>query len=467
MSPCRPMAAEAPMILSELAEQFARKTPFCFMSRAVFAHAFSDDIVDKVFADHADLQYQRDLLFSEVTDLLGAVVLRGHRSVHAAYAERQRTAPVGTSVQSVYTKLSHVEPQTSAGLVQETVRRLSPVIDAMGARKAPLIPGRRVLIVDGNHFSATQHRLKPLRTVKDAPLPGQVVALLDPERDLAVDVLPCEDGHARERSLTDGILAALSPDDCVIADRNFCTARILFGIVARHASFIIRQHAANLRWRLVGGRKRCGRIATGTVFEQQMAVEGDDGRVLRVRRITLELDEPTRDGEREIHLLTDLPRRLASAVRVAEVYRERWQIEALFHDLTMALQCEVDTLAYPRAAILSFSLALCAYNIFSTIRGAVRATQGAQAEAQLSEYYVADEVGGNVRGMMIALPDPTWTVFAQCTAAQLAKFLARTAGRIDLRWYRKHVRGPKKPPPKRVSVSATSNHVSTYRLLLG
>ena len=50
---------------------------------------------------------------------------------------------------------------------------------------------------------------------------------------LAVDVFPCEDGHAQERSLLTGVLPSVEAGDVWIADRNFCTNKFLFGIAAR------------------------------------------------------------------------------------------------------------------------------------------------------------------------------------------------------------------------------------------
>jgi hypothetical protein len=42
--------------------------------------------------------------------------------------------------------------------------------------------------------------------------------------------------------------------------------------------------------------------------------------------------------------------------------------------------------------------------------------------------------------------------------------LRATAARIDLKRYRKHKRGPKKPPPKK-SAYRNGGHVSTEKLL--
>ena len=65
----------------------------------------------------------------------------------------------------------------------------------------PLLEGYRVKILDGNHFLATEHRLKELCLVADAPLPGKALVILDPQLCLATKVIPCEDGHAQERAL--------------------------------------------------------------------------------------------------------------------------------------------------------------------------------------------------------------------------------------------------------------------------
>lgn len=77
-----------------------------------------------------------------------------------------------------------------------------------------------------------EHRLKELRQISSAPLPGQSLVVLDPSLMLAVDVFPCEDGHAQERSLFDEVLPTVEEDDVWIADRNFCTLNFLFGVAA-------------------------------------------------------------------------------------------------------------------------------------------------------------------------------------------------------------------------------------------
>jgi len=49
--------------------------------------------------------------------------------------------------------------------------------------------------------------------------------------------------------------------------------------------------------------------------------------------LVLHLHKPTRDDESEIAILTSLPTEVVSAVKIAELYIKRWNIETLFQIL--------------------------------------------------------------------------------------------------------------------------------------
>ena len=70
------------------------------------------------------------------------------------------------------------------------------------------------------------------------------------------------------------------------------------------------------------------------------------------------LDEPTRDGETEIHLLTNLPAKGDHAEVIANLYRRRWKIETAFQELEATLDGEINTLGYTKEALLAYSVAL-------------------------------------------------------------------------------------------------------------
>src|SRR5262249_27457260 len=217
-----------------------------------------------------------------------------------------------------------------------------------------------------------------------------------------------------------------------------------------------------LRGRLSGRRRYVGESPTGKVYEQAVQFTYG-GRVHTLRRLSVELLKPTRDGDTVLHLLTNLPADV-SAVECAALYRRRWTIETLFYEVTQTLECEVKTLCYPPAALFVFCLALMAANAVAVLKAAVRATHGPQTAEELSSYYLALEIRQVHEGMMVALPPEQWSVFGTLSVAAFAAELKDMAAGMDLDYYRKSRRGPKKPPPPKAAYR-NGGHVSTHKLL--
>jgi hypothetical protein len=331
-------------------------------------------------------------------------------------------------------------------------------------RPSPL-PGLQVKILDGNHLAGTEHRLKEARSLHSQPLPGQALVVLDSQRMLMVDVFPCEDAYAQERSLLDAVLATVEPDECWVADRNFCTTDFLFGLAERRTCFVIRQHGSTLNGkRLVGQRRRKSLCPGGQVYEQPMELDDpQSGKSLVVRRITVALDKPTRSGENEIHLLSNVPENSADALTIAAVYRNRWTIENGFQELEQAVASEINTLCYPKAALLCLAVGIVLYNTLSALKAAIQAEH--PTAPPLSGYYLAEEIAAIYAGMMIAIRPSVWTkTFRHLTPRQMATCLKQIAAHLDPHRFRKRVRGPKKKPPPR-SGGIREKHVSTARIL--
>jgi hypothetical protein len=450
------------MVFSQLFERFLERAPACVMHRALMEHVFSAQQIDALFRQKAVAQYERELLFSTQVELVSHVVCRISKSVHAAYVRQREQIPV--SIRSLYDKLSLVETGTSRALVQHTARRVGDLIDRTKGQRKPLLKGYRSRVLDGNHLGKTHHRLGVLRGTAAGALPGQALALLDPQRMIIDDVFPCEDGHAQERSLLHQVLPVIERGDLVIDDRNFCTLAFLFGLKQRKACFVTRQHG-RMPWKELTKPKFVGCCATGRVYEQLIELHySQTGETTHIRRITIKLSTPTRDGDHEVHLLTNLPSKV-SAIQVAEVYRKRWTLEQAFNELTTHLRCELNTLGYPKAALFAFCVAVCSYNLLAAVKGALRGVHGEEVlETKVSNFFLTDEINTVYGGMMVALPPSEWSVFQSMTAEEFASQLRRWAKRIDLAKYPKHLRGPKKPRKKRPN--AQFRHVATAKLLL-
>src|SRR5207248_9318426 len=156
-----------------------------------------------------------------------------------AYRKRRHVLPVTDD--SIYNKLKGMELGVSAALVRDAAERATAVIDELGARRAAWLPGYRLRILDGNHLSATEHRLEPLRDTWAAPLPGRILVVMDPELGVACEAFVTPDGHANERTLLDDVLQTVCEQELWIADRNFCTLKFLFKSADKQAFFLIRQ----------------------------------------------------------------------------------------------------------------------------------------------------------------------------------------------------------------------------------
>jgi hypothetical protein len=391
------------------------------------------------------------------------VVWRQRDSLGQAYRDAKEQFDV--SVRSVYNKINGTETQVCRQLVARTAGSLVEVVDALQVGRLPKLAGYRTRIIDGNHLTSTDHRLEVLRRTSSGPLPGQTLAVLDADRMLIVDLFPCEDAHAQERRMLPEVILSAQAQDLWIGDRNFCTSGFVFGLAEQQACFLLRQHASTLSWEQESKPKKVGRCETGLLYEQKLHLTyGDQTRV--IRRITIKLDQPTRSGEKEIHLITNLPRRAASAAKVAELYLKRWTIENAFQELEQSLRSEINTLGYPGAALLGFAIAVLTYNALSVAKWAIeKEHKDVITREQLSGYYLAAVVSQDYGGMMIALPEKVWTKrFGQLTPRQLAAELRGCAKHVRPAAFQKNTRGPKRPPPKRTS-GKIHHHVSTARLL--
>lgn len=448
-------------MFSPVLRRFMEESPVCVAVHATVRRLLSPQWLDELFLREARQQYQDKLLFSAVANLMGQVVCGVRRSIHEAY---QHTHEISVSITSVYNKLNHMETGISAALVRDSAAQAAAVLEHLPLPPSPL-PGWEVRIADGNCLAPTQSRLKELRQTPDAPLPGKSLVVLDPRRRLMLDVVPCENGHTQERSLMPQLLMRVRAGELWIADSSFCTTSMLTGLRRRGAFFLVRQHASNLQWRPLGSWVAGGRAKRGRVWEQPIEMwDPLQGTWMRLRRIKLELDKPTRNGERTIYVLSNLPASEASAATLADLYKERWRVERAFGEMTTSLRCEINTLGYPPAALFGYCLALAAYNGVSLVKSAMAAAHGQQkVEEEVSFYQLSREVAATQRGLEVAVKPSQWAPFVRMDAGQFAQTLLELARGMDLRRYRKHPRGPKiKRPKPHVRMV---NHIATAKLL--
>jgi hypothetical protein len=449
-------------VLGQVFERFVQDSPLTVMTRALLENALQSAPLDEMFERTAQVQYTDKLLFSTVVDTMSLVVCGLYKSPRAVYLDRVEQFPV--VLKCVYDKLNGIELPVMQQLVRDNAARLEPVVRALNGVLPPLLPGYRVKILDGNCLGGSDHRLQEMRDQAAAPLPGKSLVVLDPELGLLTDVFPCEDGHAQERSLLGAVLERVAAGELWIADRNFCTLGWIFGVAQRQAYVLVREHQG-LPWQALDELRRIGRVETGEVWEQAVAVTDERGEVMRLRRIVVRLDKPTRDGDSEVVLLCNVWDEKIDALMLAQLYLKRWRIETAFQVLTKTLQCEQPSRGYPSAALFAFCVTLVAYNVLATVKAALRSVHGSEkVEQEVSLHHVTEEIRRTQGGMMIAIPPSEWLRFRAMGGRELAVLLRELAGGVQLA---KLVKAPTRPKKVRAPrrYDPQEPHVSTAKVL--
>jgi DDE family transposase len=454
---------EITMLLATVFDQFVQDSPLTVMAHVLLEHALQPGPIDDLFERTATVQYTDKLLFSTVVDMMGLVVCGFYDSPRAVYLSQREQFPVALT--NVYEKLNGIELPVMQQLVRDNAARLTEVVGATGGALPALLPGFPIKILDGNCLAGTDHRIEELRDSAAAPLPGKTLTVFDPQWGLVTDVFPCEDGHAQERALLGPVLERVQPGELWIEDRNFCTVGWLCGVVLRRQAHVLVREHKGLPWEAADELRYVGRVETGEVWEQHVTVTDADGAVLKLRRILLKLDEPTRDGERELALLTDLTAEQADALTLARLYRKRWTIETVFQVLTETLRCEQPRRGYPKAALFAFCVTLVAYNVLAVIKAALRVVHGTEkVENEVSLHHVTAEVRRTYAGMLIALRAEHWLRFRSLSVMDLANTLRELARQVKLSKYKKAPTKAKKPKTPRPHDPAHP-HVSTAKVL--
>lgn len=443
---------------SKIFDRFAEKAPFAVMTR-ILAQDFIGSEMNRLFDENRELQYDYIASFHAVAATVADVVLNFSENFNQAYKEHKEE--LGVTRQSFYAKTRGVEPSVSESIVAHSAGRAIQMQEALGFEPWELLPGYRCFSVDGNVLAKSDKRLKVLRDVKGAPMPGKVVARFDLQRQIFDRAYALLDGHSQESISCDPIVEDLAARDVIIADRHYCIVRFMVKIAKACSFFVIRQHG-RLKGVLLGKCKRIGRISTGVVYEQQMKLSAADDAMV-VRRITIELDEPTRDGDEVIHVLTNLPGNV-SASDVAELYRHRWEEETAFNVLQMTLTCEHSGVGHPRAATFLFCMSILAFNLRQSIFAALYATHDEADVEEVSHFHISKNVSDKTEGMLIAITQDEWDELIPTTIERIVSLLTHIARSIELNDYRKSRRGPKKKKPHR-SRNVPSSHISTAKLL--
>lgn len=446
------------MILPAILNPFVEGAPAAVMTRIALDWILDGTPLDQILPEVANGQFEREFLLRHFVDVMLDVACGFRPTPRAAFLRRELEQVA--SISAFYRKLGRMELAVTEEIVRRAAARARQLIGAGGGLLPEPIPGYSARIIDGNVLSGTEHRIGPLRTTWSAGLPGMSLAIYEPATGLITELILAEDAHTQERALFDRI--PIEPGRLYIVDRNFCVRSLLFRI-STEAFFLARWHRSTLPFRATSRLHRRGRCRAGEIIEQTIEVTDEQGIAHPLRRIILKLDEPTREGETEIVLITNLPAEVTPAACCA-AYADRWQIEGHYQAMTDLLHCEIPSLGRPRAALFAFSMAAVAGNALAVLKGNLRVAHGEEIAGEVSDFALVDEAAETYPGMMVAVPPADWPRVAVYGAEEVAAVLNEVAAKVPVHRMFRCRRGPKKPRPKR-SRGNRVHHVSTKKLL--
>lgn len=445
------------MKTQDVFQRFYQAAPFAVLVQLVIRSLIEEEF-DELFESHRVTQYEGTVSFSDLGLAVADVALGCCDNPNQAY--RKHKESLGIQRSSFYEKLNNTDPSLSEAVVGASARAAREIQDALGFVPWETLPGYRVVAVDGCHLPKTEKRLDVVRGTTSAPLPGTAVARFDLGRQLFDQIYLLEDAHAQETTVLNRVIDNLERDEILMGDRIYCIVGALEELTKRSRLFVIRQHG-RLQGVSQGSPRLAGRTSSGAVYEQKLQC-GKDKSAVVLRRITVKLKKPTRDGDTEVHILTNLPEEVA-AVEIADLYLRRWEQETGFYHVQMCFNGELPALGHPRAALLLYSMATLAYNILQAVLSALHATHDDELVDELSFFHISKEIASSTPGMLLILDDDAWQEILPATSRGLAALMRRIARKIDLSDYRKSRRGEKKKYKRRSN--SRSSHVATARLL--
>jgi hypothetical protein len=430
------------MVLGQVFQKFARESPLTVMSRVMLEVIFPEAYFDTTFPRAVDKLQFRESLFSAIVDLMGLV-----GQVHSKMPVLRQVPRNGLKqILDTYYKPKKLKPNVVARWVRHTADHLDTVVHKMGGG-LPYLPfnGKVKSVVD---IDLSGPSLKAARPIGRKNKLYQHSVVVDPDLLLAVDVLQHGKRHTRsqEQHVSTALLDTVQPQDVWLVPPSFCLVDFLTGIEQRQAFFVVRQHKSNPPWTPAGRRKMHGEIEHGKVFQQMVHLVNSHGYRLPARRITIELENRSPDGQLDLHIMTNSPKRLSS-VSLADFCYRRWMKEIAFQEMATELSGDSAAAGHHSASYLVYCLGLIAFNILSVSEAALCSVRdGNGRRDDISWHYLADEIISAWRGMMIALPSPNWSyAFANLTSRQLTNTLLTLANNACLTVY--HEPAPKQSKP--------------------
>jgi hypothetical protein len=359
----------------------------------VFRYVANDQVLSEVFDQNRGRAYEGSLTFDTLVDLVFNALLVHEGSGRTSFAAARSAGALDVTDQAAYGKLRRIPVAVSEALLSTVSHRMTDLVPSVEVRSFPdCFAAYEMIHIDGKKIKKLAKRLKLLRGVTGSLLGAKVLVAINGRTGLAIAMSSALDGEANDAPLVPTLVpqvrALITRLRLWVADRQFCDLTIPYLLSENGDAFVIR-HCLKLKFHPDPARPAKTSVdSAGRTIREEWGWAGatKDKRRIYVRRITLE-----RTGEESIIVLTNLlDEAKFPAWAIMEVYRERWQIERVFQQVTEVFQLQRLIGSSPQAAIFQSSLCLILYNLIQVIRGYIAKANRTAPETISSEMLFRD-----------------------------------------------------------------------------
>lgn len=342
----------------------------------------TEELCAQVFDSVRTTEREREWSLFSLTKFWTAVILLAPNSLgHALERARQGgnellpevTATDGGSFQrykTLHWKFFHA---LYYAFTQRLIGEAQPVFaGAMSGLRARF---PNLFLIDGSRLDPIAHKLKILRNLAPAVLPGCMTVIYDLFNGVTRQVLFDPDAAAAELLRAVPTLGSLPKGSLLVGDRLYASIQFFWELSKRGLWGVFRLNG-NLkveRQHLIGRKQGGGR----TVVEEWLVSvgSGQTAPVITLRMICF------RQGKLQRDLLTSvLDPQMLTAEEALSLYPFRWKIERVFFDLKETLHLGRFYTANPNGVAMQLYATAMVYNAFRVAQGRIAQQHGIAPE---------------------------------------------------------------------------------------
>jgi Transposase DDE domain len=431
-------------------------------------HVLSDDHLKAVFAAYRGASYEDMITFAQLVTLM-AEALTGDGTLATSLQQREEQSGLEDvpTRQAYYAKLSRIPLSLSLGFFRESVQRLQG-LHADGMTSNEQVPGcfdgLAIRLMDGKKIKHVAKRTKATRGKAGKLLGAVILAGYDPRSQL-VDVVHAHlDGDVNECKLVEAFMASIpsgaTSSYLMVADAQFGDIQQPRRILAAGQHFLLRRNGKMHFHPDPQRPAREYRDKQGRLVREEWGKAGSSAEALEVRHMTV-----IRPGQDDLCVFTDLldPERYP-ALDLLSLYGIRWDIETLYHEVTMVFGLRHLIGSTPRAAVFQTMFCLLLANVMYLVQGYLAAA-GKKKCAEVSTKKLMKDTRKQMQvGFLMLTPTQLLSLLPpRMEPEAMRQWMTKKISPLWKKHYEKAIEKNKRP--KRIKEKKSGSHHSAYKLM--